>query len=250
MARHERDDCAKLGRFFPSSVIIGIVAVVVFASHAAAQSTGTGFSGISGANSKKPIDIESDRLEVDDKRHVATFIGNVSATQGDYNLRSRQLEVTYESGSQPDAQEKAPRQGQKSAKPQNASAATDDPLTSGQIKFLHATGGRVLLTSKKDDQEASGDEAFYDVKGQKITMTGEEVILTQKKNIVKGKRLLIDLATGRATVDPEKGRVRAVFEQVGKPANPFVDTKKKDAAPDNEPPKPAAQGSGWQVQGR
>ena len=55
-----------------------------------------GFNGLGGANSKKPIDIESDRLEVDDKKHVAIFSGNVSATQGDYNLRAPRLEVTYD----------------------------------------------------------------------------------------------------------------------------------------------------------
>ncbi len=72
-----------------------------------------GFSGISGSNSKKPIDIDSDRLEVDDKKQTAIFIGNVSATQGDYNLRSPRLEVTYEhsaaAGSAPAGQGKAPR---------------------------------------------------------------------------------------------------------------------------------------------
>ncbi len=230
------------------------VIFAVFTCYASAQTPVTGFSGISGDNAKKPIDIESDRLEVDDKKHLAIFFGNVSATQGDYNLRSRQLEVTYENASQADAQDAAPGKGPKPAKkpapaPASPNAAAD-PLTSGQIKFIHATGGKVLLTSKKDEQEATGDEAFYDVKGQKITMTGEEVILTQKKNIVKGKRLLIDLATGRATVDPEKGRVRAVFEQQGGPSsdamNPFG-AKKKDEAP-KAPPKQPAPNSGWQPQ--
>ncbi|HZV21518.1 MAG TPA: LptA/OstA family protein [Hyphomicrobiales bacterium] len=219
------------------------------ASPALAQSQATGFSGIGGANSKKPIDIESDRLEVDDKRHVAIFIGNVSATQGDYNLRSRQLEVTYENA----PQSGAPQSGDQARgrpKPQNANAAADDPLTSGQIKFIHATGGKVLLTSKKDQQEASGDEAFYDVKGQKITMTGEEVILTQKGNIVKGKKLLINLATGRAIVDPEKGRVRAVFEQTGKLENPLADKKQKDGGASKESPKPVSGATGWEVQSR
>ena len=69
---------------------------------AAAQTPTGGFSGLSsGDNSKKPIDIESDRLEVDDKRHMAIFIGNVSATQGDNNLKAPRLEVFYENADQP-----------------------------------------------------------------------------------------------------------------------------------------------------
>jgi lipopolysaccharide export system protein LptA len=238
------------GSFRPGSLALG-AALALLASCAWAQAPVTGFSGISGANSKKPIDIESDRLEVDDKRHVATFIGNVSATQGDYNLRARQLEVTYESASQPAGQEQASAQASKAAKPAKTAAASPDgdPLSSGQIKFIHATGGKVLVICKKDEQEATGDEAFYDVKGQKIIMTGAEVILTQKKNIVKGQKLLIDLATGRATVDPDKGRVRAVFEQQGgKIANPLTGAKKKDGTPDKEPPKSTAPSSGWQPQ--
>jgi lipopolysaccharide export system protein LptA len=235
-------------------------AAVLFAAHAWGQTPGTGFSGVSGSNSKKPIDIESDRLEVDDKKHLAVFIGNVSATQGDYNLRSRVLEVTYENASQATGQDQAAPSGAKSAKSAKAAVspakaadpnATADPLTSGQIKFIHATGGKVLLTSKKDQQEATGDEAFYDVKGQKITMTGEEVILTQKKNIVKGKKLLIDLATGRATVDPDKGRVKAVFEQEGASvSNPLLGDKKKGDTQEKAPAKPTPPNSGWGAQSR
>jgi lipopolysaccharide export system protein LptA len=243
-------------RRLPPRTLLAGVAVIVLLSFAVSsgftQTPATGFSGITGDNSKKPIDIESDRLEVDDKRHLAIFIGNVSATQGDYNLRSRQLEVTYENASQASSQDQAPAKGAKPAKqpakPADPNAAAD-PLTSGQIKFIHATGGKVLIICKKDEQEATGDEAFYDVKGQKITMTGDEVILTQKKNIVKGKKLLIDLASGRATVDTD-GRVRAVFEQQaagkGNAADPSS-PKKKDDAP-KEPPKPVTPSSGWQPQ--
>jgi lipopolysaccharide export system protein LptA len=58
------------------------------------------------------------------------------------------------------------------------------------------------------------------------------VILTQKKNVVKGKQLDIDLATGRATVIPEHGRVRAILTQEDAKgvmsANPPAGPKKKD----------------------
>ncbi len=104
-------------------------------------------------------------------------------------------------------------EGRDKRKPANDATFHADPLSSGQIKLIHATGGKVVVISKKDEQEVTGDDAIYDVKGQKIIMTGKEVILTQKKNVVKGKQLDIDLATGRATVIPEKGRVQAIFTQ-------------------------------------
>jgi len=232
-----------------AALVLMAVAHLALPGSAPAQTPIAGFSGVSGANSKKPIDIESDRLEVDDQKHVAIFTGNVSATQGDYNLRAPRLEVTYDKT--PDASSQGAPQASKAAKPvkpANASAdASSDPLSSGQIKFVHATGGKVVVTSKVDEQEATGDDVVYDVKGQKITMTGKEVILTQKKNVVKGKQLDIDLATGRATVVPEHGRVRAILTQEdakgvmspNQPAGP----KKKDTDSAAEPKSTPASNS-------
>ena len=227
------------------------------------------FGGLSGANSKKPIDIESDRLEVDDKNHTAVFIGNVSATQGDNNLKAPRLEVFYENAGQ---QQPADKRGQ-AAKPVKSAGAAGDPVSNGQIKRIHAMGGKVVVISTKDQQEATGDDAIYDVKAQLITMTGKEVVLTQNKNKVKGTKLVIDLTTGKATVmDEERGsgaaagktqhRIRAVFQQEtgkdGKPLNPFNATKPKGAAATQPatssqkaaPPPQAAPSSGWQVQSR
>ncbi len=221
-------------------------AVLAFAmslAPALAQAPVSGFSSVGGANSQKPIDIESDRLEVDDKKHIAIFIGNVSATQGDYNLRAPRLEVTYDKTTDAAGHEQGKTQEPKTAKAlQPASAdVSADPMSSGQIKFIHATGGKVVVISKKDDQEVTGEDAIYDVKAQKITMTGKEVILTQKKNVVRGKQLNIDLATGRAVVIPEKGRVQAIFTQDSAKsvisAEQFLGAKKKDAEPTPEAPK-------------
>jgi lipopolysaccharide export system protein LptA len=227
--------------------------------HAArAQSQIGGFSSLSsGANAKKPIDIESDRLEVDDKSHIAIFIGNVSATQGDNNLKAPRLEVFYENASQQPAGKET--QPAKSANAANA-GASGDPLTSGQIKRIHAMGGKVVVTSSKDNQEATGDDAIYDVKAQLITMTGKEVVLTQNKNKVKGTKLVIDLSTGKATIDAP-GKIRAVFQQQtgadGKSINPLANTNpkgtsdSKQAAPAQKaaPPLQGAP-SPWQTQSR
>ncbi len=187
-----------------------------------------GFAGLNGQNSKKPIDIESDRLEVDDRAKIATFVGNVSATQGDFNLRCPLLEVTYENApqAQPAPKDAAPK-GKATSKPQKPAqpvqpASTDpagDPISSGQIKIIHAKGGKVLFQSKKDGQEATGDDAIYTVKDQKIVMTGQEVVLVQKGNVVKGKKLTIDLATGRYFLDTNQ-RIQAVLKPEG--AKPFA----------------------------
>ena len=227
-----------------------LVALLALACPSAwAQAPIGGFSGLGSGDSKKPIDIESDRLEVDDKKHTAIFIGNVSATQGDNNLKAPRLEVFYESANQAQGAGKG-GQASKTAKPvkNTTAAAPGDPMANGQIRLIHASGGNVVVTSTKDRQEATGDDAIYDVKAQQITLTGKEVVILQGLNKVKGTKLIIDLAKGTADfVNSEqalgaaaagKPRIRAIFQQEtgadGKPINPLSATK---ANPSSEPKK-------------
>jgi lipopolysaccharide export system protein LptA len=242
----------------------GVVPVLLPVS-VPAQTPVSGFSGLNGDNSKKPIDIESDRLEVDDKKHEAIFTGSVTATQGDYNLIAQRIEVFYENSGGQNQQTPAGNAANPPAKKAPAAPASSSPMSSGQIKYIHALGGTVVIKNPKDEQQATGEDAIYDVKTQKITMTGKKVVLTQKKNVVEGRKLLVDLNTGQATVIPDdepakgtaaaqKGRVRAVLQQEGANAilgNPLTGApaKKDDAAkqPPAAPkqPQPAA---GWQTQ--
>lgn len=215
-----------------------------------AQAPIGGFGGLGSGDSKKPIDIESDRLEVDDKKHTAIFVGNVSATQGDNNLKAPRLEVFYESANQAQAAGKGGGQASKTAKPvkNTTAAAPGDPMASGQIRLIHASGGKVVVTSTKDRQEATGDDAIYDVKAQQITLTGKEVVVSQGLNKVKGTKLIIDLGKGTAdfvhddqapgAASAGKPRIRAIFQQEtgadGKPINPLSAPK---ANPSSEPKK-------------
>lgn len=255
-----RDQLGRIGRLVAALPLFAVLLGVILLSsphRAWAQAQIGGFNGLSGANAKKPIDIESDRLEVDDKHHTAIFIGNVSATQGDNNLKAPRLEVFYENAGQQPAGKGS--QAAKAVKPASAAnaGASGDPITSGQIKRIHASGGKVVVASTKDQQEATGDDAIYDVKAQLITMTGKEVVLTQNKNKVKGTKLVIDLATGKATIlDDGSHKIRAVFQQEtgldGKLINPFNNTNPKPAPTGQKtaPPHQAAPSAGWQTQNR
>lgn len=228
-------------------------------------------SGADGANAKKPIDIASDQLEVDDKKHVAIFTGSVSATQGDDNLKAPRLDVIYENASREGQADKT-AQASKPVQPVKAPAAgpADDPLSSGQIKSIHALGGNVVMTNEKDEQKATGDEAIYDVKAQTITMTGKKVVLTQKGHIFEDTKLVIQVDTHQAvlgsddapaaiqkspkgdTPDQKPARGHATLQpQGGKgdlPANPSGKANKKEKPA--VPPKPAAPSPGWQTQSR
>lgn len=162
------------------------LSVAAFAAvPAAAQSTlAESLSGFSG-NSDKPINIESDSLEVRDKEQTAIFTGNVRVVQGDVTLKTKVLKVWYEG--------KVGAAGQQ------------------QIRKLDADG-KVLVTTR--DQTTTGNHATFDMKTQIITMTGD-VILSQGKNVLKGDRLVVDLNTGRSHLEA-RGRVSGSF--VSKPA--------------------------------
>jgi lipopolysaccharide export system protein LptA len=256
----------------PSYVAAALLLLCISAD---AQVPATGFTGLSGDNAKKPIDIESDRLEVDDKKQIAIFIGNVSATQGDYNVRSPRLEVTYEHAPPAASSGKgatAPAKPVKTAntadaKPAKTANTADagDPLTSGQISFIHATGGSVLVTSSKDEQTATGDDAIYDVKAQQITMTGKKVTLSQKKNVVQGRKLVIHLDNGQAIIDPDEAkesaenrppehtRVRALLmpqKEANGEENPITGKKKAKTPDKAATTNPAASSSGWQAKSK
>ncbi len=148
---------------------------------------------IASADAKKPINIEARSLEVDDKKQVAFFRENVSATQGDFNIRSKELEVAYATAG--------------GAKPASTTQSA------GDIKSIIARG-KVLVVSK--EQNASSDKAVFDVKSQTVTLT-ENVVVTQGQNIIKGDKLIIDVTTGRSTFQMKEnsGRTSAVFEAKG-----------------------------------
>lgn len=121
-------------------------------------------------NTNAPVDVEADRIEVQDRADRAIFAGNVHVTQGDLTLNAARLTVAYDNG----------------------------PGSGGvQIQRLDAAGG---VTVKSPSETARGQFAIYDLNRRQITMLGG-VVLEQGPNTVRGGRLVIDLDSGRAVVD-------------------------------------------------
>jgi lipopolysaccharide export system protein LptA len=181
-----------------------IAAAIIGAGEAAAQSTMQGvpnaMQGFS-QNRDKPIQIESDTLEVRDKKKEATFAGNVKVVQGDTTMTSKTLVVFYD-------QDQAPAKG---AKAKSMEAATPGPGGTSSIRRLEAKG-QVVVTQK--DQVVTGDNAVFETKTNLVTMTGN-VVLTQGKNVVRGDRLLVDMTTGVSRVESDSGRVQGLFQSSG-----------------------------------
>ena len=127
---------------------------------------------------EEPVEVTSERLEVDQEGGIATFIGDVLVVQGEMRLTAPRVRVEYTPGDE------------------------------GGIDEMHATGG---VTMVNGEETAEGADAVYAVEAGTVVMTGD-VIVTQGSNVVAGERLYVDLDTGTGTME---GRVRTIFRQDG-----------------------------------
>jgi lipopolysaccharide export system protein LptA len=127
-------------------------------------------SALKGHNTNAPVDVTSDRIEVQERADRAVFVGNVHATQADLTLDTQRLTVAY---------------------------STAQGNNNVQINRLDAAGGVVV---HDPTETAKGDFGVYDLDRKLITLIGN-VQLTRDNNQVNGARLVIDLNSGRAVVD-------------------------------------------------
>ncbi len=159
-------------------------------------------------NSKDPIAIDSNTLEVLQDQNKAIFRVNVIAVQGDMTLKSDEMIVYYR---QKDNAEGA----QKPAKPATPAAGPDMQNSVSRIDV----NGHVFITSP--EETAAGDNGIYDVDKHMIFLTGN-VVLTKGKNVLKGASGEYNVETGRSLLvgaggstpapgAPPAGRVRGLF---------------------------------------
>ncbi|BDA87047.1 hypothetical protein Sa4125_45890 [Aureimonas sp. SA4125] len=176
---------------FASCLVLATL-LLPLGSAAFAQAPGT-FTGLQ-VGGDQPIAIESDQLDVDDSKAVATFSGNVSVAQGPTLMRSAKLVVYYV---------KPPAGGEAKAAPKAAAASM--PGGNNQIDRLEASG-KVYI--KSDDQVATAETAKFDMKTQIAVLDGN-VVLTQGENIARGPSLTIHMDTGVAQFSG--GRVKMLM---------------------------------------
>lgn len=145
-----------------------------------------------------PIDVASVTLDVDDRGKAATFRGDVVANQGTLSVKSAEMIVHYSGSAGVAAGQQPPAAGAAPAAPDGGGA---------QVTLIEARR-KVVVSSTKDGQTATGDWANYDAKSNMIELGGD-VLLTQGQNVVRGTRLHIDMATGesRIATTPAEGWV-------------------------------------------
>jgi len=134
-------------------------------------STGSGApahaQALANHNSNAPVDFNAGSIEVQDRSDRVVLSGGVKVTQAGMTVTSQRMTVAY-----------------------TRAGGTD-------VNRLDATGGVVVT---KGNETAKGNVAIYDLDRRLITMVGN-VQLTQGANRLNGGRLVIDLNSGKATVD-------------------------------------------------
>ncbi|MFW2828694.1 LptA/OstA family protein [Sphingomonas sp. ID0503] len=134
----------------------------------ATSAFGQATSSLKNHDNNAPIDFDADSIEVQDRADRAVLTGNVHVRQAEMTMEAARVVVAYTDNGQ----------------------STD-------VQRLDASGG---VTLRSPTETARGAFAIYDVPGRLITMIGG-VTLQKGSNQVKGGRLVVNLVTGRATID-------------------------------------------------
>jgi len=147
---------------------------LLLAGPALAQSSATStMSGLKLSNDQ-PIQIESDKLEVQQEQNLAIFTGNVNVVQGATLMKAGKMTVYYVKG--------------------GGSATTG----SANIDHLQVDD-KVYI--KTETQVATGDRGTFDMKSQVFTLSGQKVVLSEGTNVLVGCKLTVQMNTGLAQVD-------------------------------------------------
>lgn len=160
--------------------------------------------GINLSNDKEPVELYADSLEIRDKEGIALFTGDVSVTQGEHLLRTAKLIVYYD-------------KTHNAADKIQADTKASSPAWFGStgIKKMEALG-KVYI--KIATQIATGDKGVFDGKSKIMSLTGNNVVLTDGNNVATGCKLTADMKSGKAFLEgcetsKKKGRVSIIFKQ-------------------------------------
>lgn len=161
-------------------------------------------------NPGEPVDVASNRLDIDDVKKTAIYSGQVTATQAGATMTAPEMTVTYEGAVAPEGKGSSKTKTQASdpsetkvklivardsvvLKQSNGQTATSRTAAFDTIANKAVLEGDVVLT-QGDDRRAVGDRVDYDQAAQTMTLTGP-VVVTQGANVLKGRRLIYNRAT-------------------------------------------------------
>ena len=141
---------------------------------------------IASHNTRAPVSFDAGNFTIDDRANRVVLTGNVVVEQAGLTVRSNRMLASYSDA--------------------------------GSLEINRITAnGNVVVT--RGNERASGDVAVYDFNRRIITMAGN-VSLSRGGDTLNGGRLVIDLSTGRSSIDgrasgsgttSSEGRVSGTF---------------------------------------
>jgi len=153
---------------------VGLAAMIVVALAAAGRAQQVPFGATHDAS--QPVEITSDRLDLDQAAGTAVFSGTVRVGQGELRLAADRVEVFYDEGG----------------------------AQAGTVRRMIATGN---VTLSNGAEAAEAERATYEVATGLVEMEGD-VLLTQGRNALSSERLSVDLNAGTGRLE---GRVQTIF---------------------------------------
>lgn len=149
--------------------LLGMAIIAAMGSLSPAMAQGLTTSALKGLDSHAPIDVDADSIDVLDQQNEAIFRGHVHVRQKDLSMQADRVKVFYRHG-----KDGAP-----------------------EILRLNSDG-RVRLQTPSET--ATARFGIYDVDKRLLTLVGD-VVLIQGTTRVEGNRLVINLDSGRSTLD-------------------------------------------------
>jgi lipopolysaccharide export system protein LptA len=146
-----------------------------------------------GGNSKDPIRIDANKLEVFDKDQKAIYSGDVVAVRGNVTTRSTQMIIFYDNSKQ---------QGGQPAAGGSGVAAQD-----GALKRIEFKGPVSVVNGT---QTATAREMVYDAVAKTVTLRGNAVV-ADGDNVQRGELMVYKTEESIATITNPGGRVQGVF---------------------------------------
>ena len=157
-----------------------------------------------GDSADKPIKISADRLDTNPVEKYAEFIGNVKATQADYEIKSSSLRIYYDGDL---------------INREKASSGAD------MLKKIVASGN---VEVRSDQFTAKTERLEYDFEAQKLELSGRNSTVTMGKNSIAGSKITYYRAEERFKVEGGSDkRVNVEFFSDSKVSDMF-DNQKTD----------------------
>jgi lipopolysaccharide export system protein LptA len=163
-------------------ILCGIVFLLLFCLSGEAQekretkkgeaNRGKAGMGFGFNSSNKPINIDSDTVEANQKQNTITFAGNVVAKQEDVTLYANTLVVHYQS--------------------ENENRKIKEIIASGNVKIVQL------------DRRATSRKATFYQDENKVVLDGDAVV-RDGENVIRGDRVIYYVNEERSIVEGGKG---------------------------------------------